>query len=117
MDKEIEQIKFQLKSIANTIDSQKHPVEYLTLQFDLSEPELNLIFEIFDEYAGKLYQKDSSINWVEFESKLKSTLQIGYQDVKTIISVFYDADKYVDVCKNYAKQFPCMEFNKINNNL
>jgi len=101
---EIRKLKYQIKTIAYTIDYERYPVESLILEMDWDENQISEAHDIFEKYDNKL-REGEEVNWVEFEMELRDHFQIGYQTVKSIVLAFYRNDQWVDVCKGYAMSF------------
>ncbi len=113
IEEEINKLKYQIDILKDTLDSDKYPIESLILNLNLNEDKLNQIYDIFDIFEQKLENNEKDINWTEFEHKLRDTLDIGYQTVKTIIIAFYNNYQWVDVCYHYAKAYQCVEFHSL----
>lgn len=116
IEKQIEKIKFQLKSISDTLDFKKYPIEYLVINLNWDENDLKIANDIFEEYDNKL-QASEDINWTEFELKIRNQFEISYQTVKIIILAFYGNHQWVDVCKGYADCHDVSEFREINRSM
>ncbi|MHC2065889.1 hypothetical protein ACYFX5_00310 [Bremerella sp. T1] len=117
--RELEKLKFQVRTIGETIDTRKHPVESLILSLDWDEGEIDLAHDIFEKYDNKL-EEGESVKWNEFEHELKDALKIHYQTVKSIVLAFYDNDQWTSVCYGYAMSFEPttpVEFHRITRKL
>lgn len=107
---EIKKMKYQIRILADTIDSDSHPMESLILSFDWDDGDLNKAHDIFEKYDHKVEAKEDDINWTAFEHDLREQFGIGYQEVKLIILAFYKNRQWTEVCYRYAKANQCMEF-------
>jgi len=101
---ELEKLKYQVRTIADTIDYQAHPVEALILSMDWNEGDIEHAHDIFEKYDNKLHAGES-INWHEFEMELKNEFNIDYQTVKSIILAFFKNHQWTEVCHGYAMSF------------
>lgn len=101
---ETRKLKYQIKTIAYTIDYERYPVESLILEMDWDENQISEAHDIFEKYDNKL-REGEEVKWMEFEMELRDHFQIGYQTVKSIVLAFYRNDQWVDVCKGYAMSF------------
>lgn len=102
--RELEKLKYHIKTLSRTIDSERFPVESLVLEMDWDETQLDRAHDIFEEYSNKIETKEQ-ITWHNFEMALRDEFNIGYQTVKSIVLAFYKNDQWVDVCKGYAMSF------------
>ena len=109
---QINKIKYQLKTIGDTIDYEQYPIEHLVIQLDWDDNDLTIANDIFEEYDNKLEEKED-VNWTEFEFKLRNQFGIGYQTVKSIILAFYRNHQWRNVCKGYAEEHDVSEFREI----
>lgn len=101
---ELEKIKYQLRTLAKTVDYDAHPVEALILSMDWSEGDINRAHDIFEKYDKKLGDGEE-VSWHVFECELKDEFQIGYQTVKSIVLAFYKNHQWTNVCHGYAMSF------------
>ena len=78
---------------------------------------MNNIYDIFEEYEVKLVKKEKYISWRDFEFKLREASNVDenrkYLTVKQIIKAFYHADKYRDICYEYAKLYTSAEYHSL----
>ncbi|MCI0551773.1 MAG: YhaI family protein [Anaerolineae bacterium] len=102
--RELEKLKYHVKTLSHTIDSERFPVESLVLEMDWDENQLDRAHDIFEEYSNKIEAKEQ-ITWHNFEMALRDEFNIGYQTVKSIVLAFYKNDQWVEVCKGYAMSF------------
>lgn len=101
---ELDKLKYQVRTLAETIDYQAHPVEALILSMDWNEGDIDRAHDIFEKYDNKLHAGEP-INWHEFEMELKNEFDIGYQTVKSIILAFFKNHQWTEVCYGYAMSF------------
>lgn len=112
---ELERLKYHVRILGETIDSQQYPVESLILSMNWNEQDLNDAHDIFERYDEKI-NNGEEINWKEFEMELRNHFGIGYQTVKMIILAFYRNHQWTQVCHGYAMSFEPMapvEFHSI----
>lgn len=102
--KEIKKLKYQVRTLAYTVDYARFPVESLILEMDWDENQINFAHDIFEKYDRKL-DAGEDVKWIEFEMELKDKFNIGYQTVKSIVLAFYQNNQWVNVCKGYAFSF------------
>lgn len=102
--RELRKLKYHIKILSQTIDSERFPVEALVLEMDWDEKQLDRAHDIFEEYNSKIEAKEQ-IAWPNFEMALKNEFNIGYQTVKSIVLAFYENDQWVEVCRGYAMSF------------
>ena len=102
--RDLEKLKYQVKILGHTIDSERYPIESLVLGISWDEGQLTKAHDIFEKYDGKLNAKEE-INWHAFEKELCDEFGINYQTVKSIILAFYSNHQWTDVCKSYAMSF------------
>lgn len=102
--RELEKLKYQVRTIGETIDYRAHPVEALILSLDWGEGDIDRAHDIFEKYDNKL-EANEAVNWHEFEHELEDAFGIGYQTVKSIVLAFYDNHQWTNVCYGYAMSF------------
>lgn len=102
--KEVEKLKYQVRTLAETVDYTSHPIEALILAMDWDEGDIERAHDIFERYDDKL-QNGEPVDWHAFEAELKEEFAIGYQTVKSIIISFYQNHQWTDVCYHYAMSF------------
>jgi hypothetical protein len=102
--KELEKLKYQVRTLGETINYRAHPVEALILSLDWGEGDIDRAHDIFEKYDNKL-EAGEVVNWQEFEHELRDAFGIGYQTVKTIILAFYENRQWTNVCYGYAMSF------------
>ena len=101
---EIEKLNYQVRTLGNAIDWEKYPLEHLIICMGWSEYDVNLVHDIFKKYDDILTQ-DLPVNWKEFERAFAQQLDLGYQEIKSIVLAFYETQRWVNVCIQYAKSF------------
>jgi len=104
LEEELLKLKYQVRTIANTIDYETHPVEALILEMDWQDGDINRAHDIFEKYDNKL-EAGEEVNWHGFEMELRREFGIGYQTVKSIILAFYMNHQWTNVCHGYAMSF------------
>jgi hypothetical protein len=104
IERELAKLRYQVRLLGHTVDPERRPIESLILEFDWEEGQLTKAHDIFEEYDNKL-NNGQDINWHEFEHKLRGEFDIGYQEVKSIITAFYQNHQWTAVCEGYAKSF------------
>lgn len=115
MDELLEQIlklKFHIKLVGESLNSQEHPIASLVISMDWGDRELNSAHDIFESYDEQLNDKKEP-NWRAFEAKFKDEFGIGYQEVKLVVLSFFRNYQWTDVCIAYANANECVEFHEI----
>ncbi|MDG2959626.1 hypothetical protein P7L91_02030 [Bisgaard Taxon 10/6] len=69
----------------------------IALSFDFDAHQIDVLCDVFDEFE----QRDFSYS--ELEKRLKETLNLNYQDLKSIIYYLYDDHRYTDVIGTYLR--------------
>jgi hypothetical protein len=113
LEQEINKLKYQMRILISTVDSDKYPVESLILSLNWDDDDLDAAHDIFEKYDNKIEAKEENISWSMFENDLKNRFNLGYQSVKSIIIAFYKNDQWVEVCYQYAKAYTCAEFHSL----
>ncbi|MFQ2558598.1 hypothetical protein ACK3Z7_04205 [Aeromonas caviae] len=101
---ELKKLKYQVRTLGETIDYRTHPVEALILSLDWGEGDIDRAHDIFEKYDNKL-EAGEVVNWHEFEHELRDAFGIGYQTVKSIVLAFYANHQWTNVCYGYAMSF------------
>lgn len=114
MSVELEKIKFHIQMLGECIDSTTSPIASLVISMDWDGDDLNRAHDIFEKYDNDL-ENGREVNWTQFEHEIRDEFEIGYQNVKSIVLAFYRNHQWVEVCKQYASDKPCMEFHEIIN--
>lgn len=100
----IKKLQYQVRILSQCVDYERYPVEFLILEMNWDDGQLNKAHDIFEKYDEKLHKKED-INWREFEMELRDEFSIGYQTVKSIILAFYRNHQWMEVCHGYAMSF------------
>jgi len=77
IEKELSKLKYHVRLLGETIDWDTKPITALVISMDWDDKQLSRAHDIFEEYDKKLSAKQT-INWVEFEHKLRDEFDIGY---------------------------------------
>ena len=100
ISRELEKLKYQVRTLGETINYRAHPVEALILSLDWGEGDIDRAHDIFEKYDNRL-EAGEAVNWHDFEHELR----IGYQTVKSIVLAFYENHQWTNVCHGYAMSF------------
>lgn len=98
-------IRFQLKTLAETIDEYKFPIEKLILRLDWDQQDLAWTenhFKTFDE----LLKNNLPLNWAAFEQGLVNHFGIGYDTVEEIVLAYSRTGRWSSVCAAYKRVHP-----------
>lgn len=102
MENDIEKIKFHIRQLAEALDIEEHPIPALVIELDWDEKQLTKAHDIFEKYDW-LLEKTDKPNWKALEDDLKAEFDIGYQEVKSVVSAFFDNGQWRNVCRWFAK--------------
>lgn len=111
-EQELEKIRYHIRLLGETINSEEHPIQALVIRNDWCEDDLENAQDIFEE-ADMQIQQGKAVDWHAFEERIKTRFGLSYQGVKPIVLAFYHNGLWLDVCKQYAKKYSCAEFNQI----
>lgn len=69
----------------------------IALSFDFDEYQIDILCDVLDEFE----QRD--FYYGELEKRLKETLNLNYQNLKSIIYYLYNDHRYIDVIATYLR--------------
>ena len=72
----------------------------------------NIINGILDKYEQERLNGEN-VDYFSLEHELRDTLDIGYQEVKSIINDTFNQGSYREICYGYAKANQTIEFNQL----
>lgn len=104
IEKILEKMKFQIATIGQAIDFDRHPVESLIISMDWGQKEINLAHDVFEKWDKKL-EAGEDISSYEFEADFSESLGLNYQRVKPVILSFYRNGQWTNVCEAYVDSF------------
>ena len=85
----------------------------LAIDYDLSRDDESQLHDIFQKYDDQL-SSTGQLDGTELELEVRNSFaNIGYQELKDVICVFWKGGRWRDVCREYAAQKQCVEFHEI----
>jgi hypothetical protein len=110
-EQEIRKLKYHAKLLYQAL-GEVDTYASLAIELDWTEADMSRAHDIFEKY-DKQFQDTGNMDGGALERDLRETFNIGYQEVKHIVCVFWKSNQWPDVCKSYAEQFRCSEFREI----
>lgn len=111
LEQELAKLKYRVKLLCEAsgdIDSHAS----LAIELDWTADDMKSAHDIFEKFDKQL-SSAGSVNGAALENELRHTFDIGYQEVKSIVCVFWKHGQWQSVCKHYAEQHRCSEFHEI----
>lgn len=110
-DEIIEELTKAKYHIRQLVDAMKHTpensIQCMIVEMNFSESDVRNMYDVLDKHNRAL-ESGGDIDGLEME--LRSVLNIGYQEVKVIINVMFENHRFVSLCREYASDNQCMEF-------
>ena len=79
------------------------------------DPRMRLVNDICEKYHDK-YINGEHVSWGAFEGELRREIGFGhYTEVKDLVLALWESRLWRDVCREYAKENRCSEFEDIIN--
>lgn len=104
IEKTLEKMKFQIATIGQSIDFDRHPVEALIISMDWGKGELNLAHDVFEKWDAKL-EAGEGLSSYAFEADFSDSLGLNYQEIKPVVLSFYRNGQWTNVCEAYVDSF------------
>lgn len=105
---ELEKAKYHIKQLASSIErTPDNAIQCMIVDMNFSETDVRKMYDILDKH-DKVLETGGNIDGLEME--LRSELDIGYQEVKSIIIAMFENHRFVPLCREYASGNQCMEF-------
>ena len=104
IEKILEKMKFQIATIGQAIDFDRHPVESLIISMDWGREELNLAHDVFEKWDAKI-ETGERISSSAFEADFSKSLGLSYQGLKPVVLSFYKNGQWTNVCEAYVDSF------------
>jgi hypothetical protein len=111
----IAKMQYQISAIGRTVDHKQYPVESLIVEFDWGQAEISLAHDIFEKWDKKI-EAGESLSTGRFEADFAKELNIGYQELKSVVNAFYKNGQWTGVCEAYVDAFgdnPSIEYSSI----
>lgn len=113
---EIAKIKFHISMLNNYQNYVNNPIGSLVIEFDWSEEDLDKAHDIFEKYNKKILEGglDGNLHSL-MEKDFNEDLNIGYQEVKSVVLAFFRESRWVTVCVEFVKsyEYEPVEFSEI----
>ena len=113
---EIAKIKFHISMLNNYQNYVNNPIGSLDIEFDWSEEDLDKAHDIFEKYNKKILEGglDGNLHSL-MEKDFNEDLNIGYQEVKSVVLAFFRESRWVTVCVEFVKsyEYEPVEFSEI----
>lgn len=100
----LEKMKFQIATIGQAIDFDRHPLESLIISMNWGKEELDLAHDVFEKWDAKL-EAGEEINSYAFEADFSKSLGLNYQGIKPVVLSFYKNGQWTNVCEAYVDSF------------
>lgn len=111
----LDKLQYQVETLGQTIDYEKHPVEALILSNNWGPTQLENAHDIFENWDKKI-EGGGEMNSGSFEHDFQQSLGVSYQGLKSIVLAFYRNSQWTNVCEAYVDSFgksPSVEFFEI----
>lgn len=113
---EIAKIKFHISMLNNYQNYVNNPIGSLVIEFDWSEEDLDKAHDIFEKYDKKILEGglDGNLHSL-MEKDFNEDLNLGYQEVKSVVLAFFRESRWVTVCVEFVKsyEYEAVEFSEI----
>ena len=103
---EIAKIKFHISMLNNYQNYVNNPIGSLVIEFDWSEEDLDKAHDIFEKYDKKILEGglDGNLHSL-MEKDFNEDLNLGYQEVKSVVLAFFRESRWVNVCVEFVKSY------------
>lgn len=114
---ELKKLRYQLAELASSVDIKDKFVRFI-IDYDLSSEDVDSIDEIFEQFKEKINSGENFNNY-EFEYEFNRKLNFNYQAMKILIKIYYEEEKYFQVCSEYIKSpaGDCVELDSLKSEL
>lgn len=113
----LEKLQFQISTIGQAMDYDRHPVETLIISMDWGRQELNGAHDIFEKW-DEMLEGGEAMSRHAFEKDFSDALELNYQGLKSVVLAFYRNGQWTNVCEAYVDSFDgraSMEYREIVN--
>src|SRR5690606_7777755 len=108
---ELTKLRYHIKLLADIVDHREYPTEWLIESQNWSEEEFDQLENLFEKYENRLESGGTlQMGDTSFERELKETFGLTFHSIKTIVKAFWRDDKWIDVCRAYAKEQNTSDF-------
>ncbi|EFV81057.1 MULTISPECIES: hypothetical protein [Neisseria] len=103
---EIAKIKFHISMLNSYQNYSNNPIGSLVIEFDWSEEDLDKAHDIFEKYDKKILEGrlDGNLHSL-MEKDFNEDLNLGYQEVKSVVLAFFRESRWVTVCVEFVKSY------------
>ena len=103
--------------LSESTDKSQWPLEHFKIRHGWArrDPRMRLVDDICEKYHDR-YIDGEHVNWGAFEGELRREIGFThYTQVKDLILALWESRLWRDVCREYAKENRCLEFEDILN--
>lgn len=105
---ELKKAKYHIKQLVSSIGrNPENAISCMIVDMDFSESDVRKMYDILDKH-DRVLESGGNIDGLEME--LREELDIGYQEVKSIIITMFESHRFMPLCREYATENSCMEF-------
>jgi len=105
-------IKEHLDRFAKEIDFEKHPLPWLIFTLNWSRKELYTTSRILKDFEDQI-NKGIKVDWEKFEDEFLEHFGFNPPTIKPLVKAFHKAGLFEKVCRMYAKERQCKEFEQL----
>ena len=112
--KEIEKVKFHLRTMGEEMGLEPCPLAWLSIKMDWTEDDLKNVIDMFYGYRKALLNGER-VYWEKLRNSLMNITNNDYDTVKDIINALYKSKRFevVQVCEEFAKYYENADFSEI----
>ena len=92
-----EKEKYHFEILKQSVLGNQNAFDKIALVFDFDESQIDTLCDVFEEFEQKEFR------YSELEQRLKETLGLDYQDLKSVIHYLYEDHRYTDVIGSYLR--------------
>lgn len=92
-----EKEKYHFEILKQSVLGNQNAFDKIALAFDFDESQIDTLCSVFEEFEQKEFR------YSELEQRLKETLGLDYQDLKSVIHYLYEDHRYTDVIGSYLR--------------
>ncbi|MBL7190799.1 hypothetical protein ISS30_03810 [bacterium] len=108
--KELRKLRFHIEKLNEALENdEERQLTSLIIRLNWDQDDLKSVHSIFEDFHKKL-EKGETPEWSEFKETFETKLGVDHQALKDVIRAFYKRGDWKDVCKKYAEDNNCTEF-------
>jgi hypothetical protein len=92
-----EKEKYHFEILKQSVLGNQNAFDKIALAFDFDESQIDTLCSVFEEFEQKEFR------YSELEQRLKETLGLNYQDLKSVIHYLCKDHRYTDVIGSYLR--------------